>query len=44
MEHPLIIESRKFDIRVWVMITDFNPLTIWIYDEVYLRFSAVDYN
>lgn len=26
------------------MVTDFNPLTIWIYEEVYLRFSAVDYN
>lgn len=44
MENPLIIMSRKFDIRVWVLVTDFNPLTIWVYEEVYLRFSATDYN
>ena len=36
--------KRKFDIRVWVLITDLNPLTIWIFEEVYIRFSAADYN
>ncbi|KRX01880.1 hypothetical protein PPERSA_05719 [Pseudocohnilembus persalinus] len=44
IENPLIIMKRKFDIRVWVLVTNLNPLTVWIYQEFYVRFSAVDYS
>ena len=44
IENPLIILGRKFDIRQWVLVTNLNPLTIWIWEEPYLRFSAEDYN
>ena len=43
IENPLIILGRKFDIRQWVLVTDLDPLTIWMYDTPYLRFGAEDY-
>ena len=40
----MIVKKRKFDIRQWVLVTDWNPLTIWLYKEPYFRFPASDYN
>lgn len=44
IENPLIISNRKFDVRIWVLVTDLNPLTIWFWDKPYCRFPAADYN
>ena len=44
IEAPMIIHRRKFDIRQWVLVTGFNPLTIWFFSDCYLRFCVEEYS
>mmetsp|Transcript_126850 Transcript_126850/g.224794 ORF Transcript_126850/g.224794 Transcript_126850/m.224794 type:complete len:848 (+) Transcript_126850:24-2567(+) len=44
IENPMIINSKKFDIRQWVVVTRLNPLAVWFYEDCYLRFSFADYD
>lgn len=43
LERPLLAFQRKFDLRQWVLVSSWEPLTVWFYDQCYLRFCAEDY-
>lgn len=44
IENPLLIYKRKFDIRHWVVVTSMDPLTIWSFQDYYIRLSLTDYD
>eukprot|EP00928_Gymnodinium_smaydae_P047793 TRINITY_DN31924_c0_g1_i1.p1 TRINITY_DN31924_c0_g1~~TRINITY_DN31924_c0_g1_i1.p1 ORF type:complete len:740 (-),score=162.22 TRINITY_DN31924_c0_g1_i1:536-2755(-) len=42
MERPLLVGSpaRKCDLRVWVLVTSWNPAVVWAWPEPYLRLAS----
>ena len=40
----MIIMNRKLDIRMWVVVSNWNPLKIYVFKECYIRFGCNDYD
>jgi tubulin polyglutamylase TTLL9 len=42
--NPYLIGGKKFDLRVYALVTNYSPLTVWIYRSGFTRFSASRYS
>lgn len=42
LERPLLVgfDGRKCDVRLWVLITSWNPAVVWVWSEPYLRLAS----
>ncbi|KAG5498723.1 hypothetical protein JKF63_03011 [Porcisia hertigi] len=43
IENPFLVEGRKMDLRLYVAVTSYNPLTIYLHEEGLVRFAAEPY-
>jgi tubulin polyglutamylase TTLL9 len=41
--NPLLIGGRKFDMRIYSLVTKYNPLVIWLYRTGFARFTHARY-
>lgn len=43
IDNPYLINGFKFDLRVYVAVTSYNPLRVYVYKEGLVRFATVPY-
>lgn len=44
ISNPLLINSHKFDLRIYIIITSFDPLRVYMFKEGLARFASEKYS
>lgn len=39
LDRPYLVGGKKFDLRLYALVTSYSPLTVWIYRSGFARFS-----
>lgn len=44
VSNPLLINGHKFDLRIYVLVTSYEPLRVYVFKEGLVRFASVSYD
>eukprot|EP00617_Octactis_speculum_P025143 CAMPEP_0185747882 /NCGR_PEP_ID=MMETSP1174-20130828/6522_1 /TAXON_ID=35687 /ORGANISM="Dictyocha speculum, Strain CCMP1381" /LENGTH=463 /DNA_ID=CAMNT_0028423277 /DNA_START=89 /DNA_END=1476 /DNA_ORIENTATION=- len=44
VSNPFLVAGRKFDMRIYALVTSYSPLTVWLYRSGFCRFSSTRYS
>lgn len=44
ISNPLLIEGKKFDLRIYTLVTGYNQMKIYLYNEYFARLATENYD